>query len=161
MSKATKAADPTPIIPMLRSDLISVLVLGGVAGLIIWLLGLLLNTYVFDVYFCQGDISSQCGSAKNYAAAAAGIVGGVAALGGLVRLRVYRPLLVVIASLASTWGVVQLCWSLGWFTAAVVAIVLYALAFGLFSWVSRIREFWITLLVMVLLVVAVRLALAV
>lgn len=161
MSKATKVEDPTPIIPMLRSDLMSVLVLGGIIGAIVWLLGLLLHTYVFDAYFCQGDINSQCGSAKNYAAVAATLVGGVAALGGLVRLRVYRPLLVVLASLISTWGVVQISWDFGWFTGILVAIVLYGLAFGLYGWMSRIREFWVALLIIILLVVAVRLALAV
>lgn len=161
MSNATKVESSTPVVPMLRSDLVSVLLLGGGVGLLIWLAGLLLHTYVFDAYFCQGDSTSQCGGAKNYAAIAAGVVGAIVALGGLVRLRVYRPLLVVIAVLVSTWGIAQMSWGFGWFTGALVMIVLYALATGLFSWVSRIREFWIALVVMILLTVAVRLALTV
>lgn len=152
---------PSAIIPMLRSDFVSVLLLGGIIGLLVWGLGALLNQFVFDAYFCQNDISSQCGSAKNYAAVAAGLVGAIVALGGLVRLGVYRPLLVVIASVLSTWGVVQLSWELSLLTGMLVAVVLYAAAFGLYSWVGRVREFWIALIIIVLLVVGVRLALTV
>ena len=152
---------PQPIISMLRTDFIGVLVLGGVAGVLIWLLGTVLNQFVFEAYLCQGaEVARQCDNAKNYAVVIASLVGAVAALAGLIRLRVYRPLLVVIASLVSTWGVVQLSWGIQWFFGMFIVIALYALAFGVFSWIARIREFWITVLIMIILVVAVRLALA-
>lgn len=158
MTEEQQVEKPVYIIPMLKNDFIAVLLLGGATGLLVWILGTLLNRYVFDVYFCQGDINSQCAAAKNYAVAAASVLGGIAALGGLIRLRVYRPLLVVIAVLISTWGIVQSSWSLGWFTGILAVIILYALAFGAFSWIARVREFWIALVAIVLLVVAVRLA---
>ncbi len=159
MAKAKQAEQPVSIIPMLQSDFMSILVLGAVTGLVIWGLGLVLNRYVFDVYLCQSELSSQCASAKNYSAVVATIIGGIAALVGLIRLRVYRPLLVLIASVLSLWGVVQIGWNLELFTGLVIAVLLYGLAFGLYSWIARIREFWISLLVIILLVVAVRLAL--
>lgn len=160
MAKAKPVEKPVPIIPMLKGDFISILVLGAVIGLVVWGLGMVFNRYIFDVYFCQNEISSQCGSAKDYSAVAAGLIGGVAALVGLIRLRVYRPLLVLIASFLSLWGIVQISWNLNLFTGLLIAIVLYGLAFGLYSWTSRIREFWISLIIIVLLVVAVRLTLA-
>lgn len=161
MTKETLVEKPLPIIPILRSDLVGILLLGGAVGLVVWALGMILDRYMFDVYFCQGDVARQCGSAKNYAAAGASLVGAGVALVGLVRLRVYRPLLVVIASTLSTWGVVQISWSFGWFTGILVAFALYALAFAVYSWTSRVREFWIALLIMTALVIVVRLALAV
>lgn len=161
MSETAKKDKSDPIIPMLQSDFINILVLGGLIGLLVWTIGALLDRYVFGSYFCEGDVRSQCGSAANYAIAAATLVGAIAALGGLVRLRVYRPLLVVIATIIATWGLVQLSWGFSWFTSILVTVILYAVAYGLFSWIARVREFWISLVVMIIVVVAVRLALAV
>ena len=148
------------IIPMTKRDLISVLLLGGAVGLLVWGVGLVLNHYVFDVYFCQGEVNRQCGSAKNYAAVAANIIGMIVALGGLIRLGIYRPLLIVIASMFSVWGVAQLSWNLSVPIGLFVMVMIYAAAFGLYSWIARIREFWMTTVVIILLVVAARLALA-
>jgi len=150
---------PSTIIPTQISDFLSVVVLGGVVGVIIWAIAMMLNRFVFDVYLCQNVVSGQCTTAENYSVVAASIVGAIAALVALIRLRVYRPLLVLIASLVSLWGIVQLSWDLGWFTGILVVFLLYALAFGLYAWVARIRQFWIALIVIVVLVVAVRLAL--
>lgn len=161
MAKEKTVEQPAPIVAMLRSDFISVLVLGAAVGFVLWLVGMLLHRFVFDVYFCQGEVSSQCASAKNYAAAAASLVAGIAGLAGLIRLRVYRPLLVIIVSMISLWGTAQISWDLNWLTGALIMALVYALAFGLYSWVARIREFWIALLVIILLVLAVRLALTV
>lgn len=158
MAKATKAEKITPIVPMLRSDFMSVLALGAAVGLLVWGLGMLFDRFVFDVYFCQSEAGRQCASAKSYSVAAASFIAGIAALAGLIRLRVYRPLLVLIASLLSTWGVVQISWGLGWFTGILIAVAMYALAFGAFSWIARVREFWISLVVIIILVLAVRLA---
>lgn len=159
MSKEQPVETLEPVIPMPRSDLLKLLALGAAAGLLIWLLGMVLHRFVFDVYFCQGETGAQCGSAKNYAVAAASLIGGVAALVGLIRFRVYRPLLVLAASLISTWGLAQIGFDLAWYAGLIIMAVLYALAFGVYGWIARVREFWIALVVMVLLVVATRLAL--
>lgn len=159
MNQETEIEKPAAIISMPRSNFIRILLLGGVIGLLVWGLGFMLNRFVFDVYFCQGEVSSQCGSAKNYAVAAASLVGVIVALWGLIRFGVYRPLLVVIASMLSTWGIVQMSWSLDTLSGLIVTVLFYAASFGLFSWVSRIREFWITLVIIALLVMGVRLVL--
>lgn len=159
MAKVQKVEEPLPVIPMLRSDFLSILVLGGLIGLLIWIVSVCMHRYVFDAYFCGGDIVRQCGSASTYSIVVGTLVGAVVALGGLIRLRVYRPLLVLIASILSTWGIVQLSWSFSWLTGILIVIALFALTFGLYSWIARVREFWLTLLLMVVLVVSVRLAL--
>lgn len=158
MPKNSQPEKPEPIVPIGMSDFVTILILGGVIGLIIWGLGLLFHTYIFEGYFCQEGAGRECENATSYAAVAATLLGSIAALAALIRLRVYRPLLVLIASILSTWGVVQMSWDLQWFTGILVAVVLYALAFGAFSWIARIREFWISVVVIILLVVAVRLA---
>lgn len=159
MVRTEQVERPSQIIPMTRDDFIGVLVLGGATGLLVWGIGMLLHHYVFDVYFCHGDVVGQCGSAKNYAVVAASIVGGVAALAGMVRLRAYRPLLILIASFLSVWGIVQLSWDLGWVAGMLTAVALYAIAFGAYAWIARVREFWIAAAAMFVLVILVRLAL--
>lgn len=157
MTEAVKVEKPTPIIPMTRSDFLSVLALGAAVGLVVWGLGMIFNRFIFDVYFCQGEVVRQCANARDYSVAVASFIGGIAALAGLIRLRVYRPLLVLIASVISTWGLVQLSWDFGWFTGLLVVAVMYALTFAAFSWLARVREFFISLALIVILVIAMRL----
>lgn len=153
---------PAITIPMLQSDLISIILLGALTGIVMWVLGMFLYRFVLDAYLCQGDISSQCSEGTaNYAALIAGIVGSVGALFGLIQLRVYRPLLVVIASMFSLWGIIQITWGIGWFTGILMVGLLYGLAFGVYSWIARLREFWIAFISIILIILAVRLALLV
>ncbi len=156
MPSTSQSEKPDPIVTMTTGDFITVLILGGIVGLILWGLGLMLNVFVFEGYFCEGDVTSQCGNSKNYAVVAATLLTSVAALAALVRIRVYRPLLVLIASILSTWGVVQLSWELAWLVGALVSTLLSALAFGTFAWLARVREFWISLAIIIVLVVITR-----
>ena len=160
MADKSKTENVEPVVPMLRSDFLSVIVLGGVLGLLLWGLGFVLNRFVFDALLCQGDTSGQCVNAKDYAAATVGLIGGVLALLALIRLRVYRPLLVLLASLISLWGIVQLSWNYSWYIGVLIVIAMYATAFAAFSWITRVRVFWIALVATIVLVVAVRLAIA-
>ena len=109
--------------------------------------------------FAKTDISSGCSDSRNYSAITASLIGGIAALVGLIRLRVYRPLLVLFAGMISLWGILQTSWGLDLFTGVLMVAALYALAFGVFSWIARVREFWIAIAVIIVIVVAVRLAL--
>lgn len=159
MNDESQVEQPEQTVAMSTRDLFGVLVLGGVVGLLIWGLGLALNRYVFDVFLCQNGPGGQCVHARDYAAGAAIIAGSVLALIGLMRLRVYRPLLIVLATAISLWGVVQLAWGMERYWGALVVLAMYLLAYGLYAWVARLRQFWITLAVTVVLVAAVRLAL--
>ena len=151
--------EPSLIVPVSRNDVISVLVLGGLVGLVCWVLGMLSHRYIFDSYLCQGEVVSQCGYAKDYAAVVAVLIGSIVALSGLIRLRIYRPLLVVLASMLSLWGMLQMVWGLMWYQGVVIAVLMYALAFVTFSWLSRLRPFWIALATIIVLIIAVRVVL--
>lgn len=159
MDDQSQVEQPSYAVAMSKRDLISILILGGITGLLIWGLGFILNRYVFDILFCQNGGASQCVRAADYSAGVAVAIGSIISLVGLIRLRAYRPLLIVIASAISLWGVLQLAWGMPWYLGVIVAFVLYLLAYGLYSWVARVRKFWIALIATVLLIVAVRLAL--
>lgn len=157
MTNDSQTGRQSLIVSMSSGDLIGIFLLGGSIGLLGWALGALFNQYVFEAYLCQGDVVDRCYLAKDYSAVIAAIIASVAALAGLVRLRIYRPLLVLIASMIGLWGILQLSWSLPWYQGLAISIVIYALAFGTFSWVSRIRPFLISLAVILVLVIVLRL----
>lgn len=157
MTDDTQIVDkPEPIVPMLREDFFRVIILGAVAGLLMWVLSVVLHRYVFDAYLCQNDISSQCGNAKNYAAGVASLLVAIPVLGALVRMRVYRPLLVLLASMISVWGVIQISLGLEWFMGLLLAFIMYGLSFGTFAWLARIRHFWISLAAIIVVVAVTR-----
>lgn len=160
MTTESQEEKSVSIIPMLQTDFIGVVALGAIAGFLMWMFGGLLNRFVFDPYLCQNAIGDQCVSAVNYAAILSGLFVGAISLVGLIRLRVYRPLLVVLASFMALWGVVQLTWGMSTLTGILVIALLYGIAFGVFTWIARLREFWISLILTILLVVVVRLVLS-
>ncbi len=155
----SQAEQPSYAVAMTNRGLLSVLALGGIVGLFVWGAGLVLNRYLFDVVFCQNGIGNQCAYATSYAEGAAIVIGSILALFGLIRLNVYRPLLVVLASAISLWGIGVMAWGMAWYWGALIAAVMYLLAYSLFAWVARIRMFLIALVATVVLVAAVRLAL--
>ena len=80
----------------------------------------------------------------------------IAALLALVRFRIFRPMLVVLAATLSLWGLTELTHPLAWYWALIASAALYALAYGVFVWLVRVRVFWVALVLTILLIMAVR-----
>lgn len=156
MSTTASQEETQPkFILMANRNLAAVILLGAIVGLATWGIGWLLGAYAFGPLLC-GDGGAQCGSAMQYGLVTSQILAAVAALLGLVRLRVFRPLLVVLATTVSLWGLVGALSALAWYGLALASVVLYALAYGLFVWIVRVRKFWLALIVAVILVIIVR-----
>jgi hypothetical protein len=143
---------------MANRNLLSVILLGAGIGLLMWGIGWALKTYVFASVAC-GATMVQCDASAQYAEIAAAILIAIVALIGLVRLRIFRPLLVVLAVTMSLWGLSGLVSTLPLQWALPLIAGLYAIAYGLFVWIVRVRVFWVAALLTVLLVGAVRWAL--
>ena len=77
----------------------------------------------------------------------------------LARMRVYRPLLVVLAATVALWGLESSIASLPWYWGLLAVVVFFALAYGLFSWLARIRNFIMAVVITVVVVVVIRLLL--
>jgi hypothetical protein len=146
--------------PMDTSRLVAVLLLGAVIGLLVWGLSLTIDRYILTPTLCQGSQLLQCSNTATYAEDIASIIGAAAGLFFLVRLQVYRPLLVVVAVITSLWGIIGQSALLPWYGIGIAAILLYAFAYGLFAWVARFRSFWMVVILYVVLVAAVRVALS-
>jgi hypothetical protein len=85
-----------------------------------------------------------------------GSIGGVAAL---ARQRVYRPLLIVLAAALTLWSVqgVLANNAFAWYVAVPITGALFALGYAAFGWLSRIRNFILALIAIVILAVVTRL----
>lgn len=147
---------PALFVPMGFGRLLQVVAVGAVVGLTVWALTLALDKYVFDAILCHGS-NTRCASSTQYAEAAAAVVSAGIGLFFLAKAQIYRPLLIVLASAASLWGILSLVQLLPWYGIGLSIVGLYAAAYALYSWLARIRIFWLAMILFLVLVVAVRL----
>lgn len=146
----------SPIVSMPGRELMATIAVGVGVGLLVALVSYLMNTFVFGVVLCRPQSSAECSQAPHYAAIVAMIVGAIAGVVALARLRVYRPLLIVIAATIALWGVSAMFSGLAWYWFVAILAVIFGLAYGLFSWASRLRSFILAIVVVIVLIVAIR-----
>ena len=147
----------TPLVTMSVGELIRAVLCGVGVGLVVALVYFLMNKFVFGAVLCRPQAPADCSQAPNYAYIVAIIIGSIAGVATLVRMRVYRPLLAVIAAAVALWGIHGMITNVTWYWALLAVMVLFGLAYGLFTWLARIRSFILALVVTIVVVVIVRL----
>lgn len=138
---------------------VQVAILGAILGLIAWGVSALVANYVIDPLFCkaEGGNFSVCSQGGLLASNVASLLVGGLAVVALLRLGIFRPLLISLAAIITLWGIGPWMGALPWYESLTWTILLYAAAFLAFSWLARIRIFWIALLATIIVVVAARL----
>jgi hypothetical protein len=128
----------------------------GVAALALGL-GYLLDAYVIGRITCGvGTSVVSCESSPAFSSAIGLIIACVVSLVLLVRQRVYRPLLVMLAALAVLWGI-GASWPAAMNLLGIsLAVVAGGLVFSLFSWLAQIRNFIISIVCIIAVVIALR-----
>lgn len=144
------------VVPMSVRECVETIVVGAGIGLIITGLYLLFYMFVFHAVLCRVQSSAHCSQAPLYAMIVAAVVGSICGVALLVRLRIYRPLLISLAAIVSLWSIHSLYESVAWYWAFIIAVLLFALSYGLFAWVARIRHFVLALVVIIVLIVLIR-----
>lgn len=161
---ATKTIEKKPVnlpyIDMSQRQFANVLFVGLGVGIVMWLLQLVLSKYVYGPIMCHDSLQASCSSVENYANTTAAFLATAGGLVALVRLRVYRPLLVAIAALIAIWGVSRITEGMTWPAALATYAVLNAAIYGLFTWLARIRSFLLSVILIVIALVLIRIALA-
>ncbi|AKM80174.1 TPA: hypothetical protein DDX46_02455 [Candidatus Saccharibacteria bacterium] len=144
-------------IDMQPSTVVQVGLLGVIIGSVAWLLTLLLNQYVMDAVFCGNQsTTSICLNSGVISGNIVLVFATIAGVLGLVRLGVYRPLLVAIAAAICLWGVSGWVDGLAWFEGLIWTVVMYAICYMAFAWFARIRMFLAALILVLLVVVFAR-----
>lgn len=129
------------LIDLRPQTLVQVALFGAGLGLVSWLLTMLVRQIIFVPLFCGDPANSLCVGATGSAGVLALIITGIIGLLGLVRLGVYRPLLVALAAAVTLWGVAVWTGGMLWYEAIAWTVILYALAYVVFTWLVRPRAF--------------------
>lgn len=152
-----QGAEKTPLFAVLSTvQFIQVIVIGLVAGAFSWIFAEVLGMYILKPAACSGD-AFVCAASSQPAVILGSLLAAFIGLFGLVKLQIFRPLLVVIAATLSLWLVMSELTVLPWYWSLSATVLLYAVAYAAFMWIVRIRIFWLVLLLTVVLVVTLRL----
>lgn len=148
----------TPLYGLALSDLARVLGVGAIVGLIVWLVASLLFKFVFSPVLCRPIAPSDCHLAPSYGLVAGLIIANIIGLIMLVRMRLYRPLLAVIAAAVALWPFAWLVTNLPWGWTLLAYTIVWALGYALFAWIARTKSFILAIVLTVIAVFLVRLA---
>lgn len=129
---------------------------GFVVGVVTWLLAFLMQKYIFQSLFCGGDQVAACSNSVAYAGNIAAVITSILGLTALVKLAVFRPLLIVLATLVSLWGMAVWLENLSVIENIAFSGILYALAYAAYTWLARIRNAVVMVILVVVVAVATR-----
>ncbi|HET7630539.1 MAG TPA: hypothetical protein VFK03_04160 [Candidatus Saccharimonadales bacterium] len=131
---------------------------GLLTGFVIWLINLLLQNFLFQPLFCQSpDTHGACLDSNVWSWWIAAVIVSLASLMVLVKGLVYRPLLVVLASLVTVWGIWDWLGVFSWWQASLWEALIFGLAYALYTLLARINNFALSLLAIVVSIIVVRL----
>src|SRR4051812_20656734 len=121
-----------------KRSMIGAAVTGLLVGVVGWLASMAIQTWIIEPIFCRSaQTFSVCSNGGTIAWAVALIIVSIVGLLSLVRTGVFRPLLVVLASLVTLWGVSAWLGPLPWWQALLWHGLLFAAAYSLFAWIAR------------------------
>lgn len=119
-----------------------VALLGVILGILYWLFASILNSFAFDSIKMSGDVAM--------------IIVTTIGLIVLMRLRMARPLMIVIAAAASLWSLAVWTNGLSWSLIILWNIILYVFSYVLFSWLARFNNTIVAMFMMLFVIVAIR-----
>jgi len=139
MAKVIEASDPHAAwATMSVKTLTNIFLYGLIVGAVTFALYVGLERLVFEPILCNESAAlARCDSREEFAGGVAIVLGSILGLVLLVRERVYRPILAIIGVGVATWGMLTLLASLPILLAFVTAIILFSLAYVLFSWLVQ------------------------
>jgi len=142
-------------------DEVSAFVGGALVGLATWILTYLLSEYVIGIIACRsGSSLIGCDDTTMVSAGFALIFASLAGLTFLVRRRLFRPLLVVLAATVTLWGINGSWLEERTLGNVLLTMLVAALIYLMFGWFSKIRQFGIAIAVTIVLVIVFRLLLS-
>jgi len=121
---------------------VNVILTGLIVGVIAFITTLLLNNFI-----------NTLSTVGNLATLLAAVIGFVV----LFRFRIAKGFAIVVASALSLWGLALWVDGLVWYEAIIFSCLLYILAYFVFAWMARMKNYYLVILAMVLTVVVVRL----
>lgn len=146
---------PNSIIDMRPDVVVRVALLGLGLGVIAWAVTFLLDRFIISSTFCPAS-AQNCVEGDVISGNIALILAAIAGMLGLVRLGVYRPMLVAIAVGVSLWNIGGWLSGIVWYEGLGWSALIYMVVYVAFSWLVRPRNLFVVLAILAILIVAVR-----
>lgn len=138
-----------------------VVLIGLVMGFVYWAITMLLARYVIEPVACHNLVDpTRCANAVDLGGNISAIFTALIAIVVLIRLRVSRPIIVAVGAGALLWSLSSWTNGLWWLEALAWSILLHALSYGLFAWLTRFQRAIWAIIVGVVIVAVVQVALA-
>lgn len=158
---STKVVEQQPRAVMLLmswGELLRVVAVGALVGIVTWASYGLLHTYILTPALCNApELAARCQAEPYFSGGVATVIGAIVGLLMMVWQRVFRPLLVVLLASAGLWNVVLITAGFTWWLAIVVGALLFGITYAMFAWLAQIRNFLVSVIVGIVLVVVMRL----
>lgn len=139
---------------------LQIVLVGAGIGILFWIMTALLTRYVIEPLTCRQVIdAAQCVNATALGGNVAAILSGLVAILVLVRMNIAQPVIMAVGSAALLWDLATWTTGLFWLEAIAWAILLFALSYGLFSWVTRYTRMIPAIIIALLIVLIIRIAL--
>lgn len=140
-----------------RTWLLRILAVGAGVGFLVWLLTLLIAKGVVEPLFCNSpDQFMICANGGAIASNLAILFGSIAGLIVLARYPVVRPILVVIASAITLWGIGGAVGILHWAEGLAWTVGIAAVAYVAYAWLLRLRSGVLAVLAAIVVVIVAR-----
>lgn len=152
MQNAVPTEAKKQFIDMRPNTFVQVMLFGVGVGLVTWLLTLGIDHLITRALLC-GSAATACGGSSAVAGSVSLVLASIIGLLGLIRLGVYRPLLVVLAAVLVLWGLANVTFGMMWFESLAWTMLLTAVTYAAFAWLVRPRLFvWAIILVAVIVI---------
>lgn len=157
MPEAPATDTGSKLIDMRVDVVVRIALLGIGLGIIAWSLSSVFGRFILAPLMCAGEAAGVvCGSAEITAGNIALVLVGIIGILGLVRLGVYRPMLVALAVGACFWSLAGLLSGVAWYEALAWTALIYMIGYVAFSWLVRPRNFVIVLVTLLVVIFATR-----
>ena len=111
---------------------------GALTGVVFWLIAALISSLVVEPLSCRQLVdAAACVNATPTAGRVATILVAALAIAGMVRLGVFRPIIIAVATACLLWPLSSYTLGLSWFESLLWSVLLYALLYALFGWIAR------------------------
>lgn len=145
------------IIDLDKRMFVRIVLVGLVIGLATWAFSLVLDRFILSAWFCNDAQSLACSSSTIYAGNISAVVMSVVGISVLVKLGVFRPLLIVLATLITLWGLSGWLINTSLVESAIWTAVVYGLAYIAYAWLARIRRAAVMIVLVALVAIGARL----
>ena len=135
---------------------VRVIGIGLFVGILSLGLAWILGRFVVDPLLCRSWALDSCVDSSVIAFNIASVLGAVFGASVLIRIRVYRAVLITLSTLVSFWGLIDLTDGLHWLEVCAWVASLTGVSYLLFFHISRVRSIFVAVIMAIAVILVIR-----